>query len=132
MQLMPDTGKSSARQLNYPYYGRQTLTDPASNILLGTYYLGQMYDRFDNNMVMATAAYNAGPHRVEQWRPPSGSQDARIWIENIPYNETRGYVRRVLETDVIFNWRLTGNVRRITESLDSVPAQESDQVAISD
>ncbi len=132
MQLMPATGKSSARQLNQPYYGRHTLTDPSMNILLGTYYLGKMFGRFDNNMAMATAAYNAGPHRVERWRPQSGSLDARIWIENIPYKETRGYVRRVLETDVIFHWRLTGNVRRISDNLESVPAQESEQLAITD
>lgn len=130
MQLMPATGKSSARQLNHPYSGRHTLTDPASNILLGTFYLGKMYGRFGNNMAMATAAYNAGPHRVEQWRPESGSLDARVWIENIPYNETRGYVRRVLETDVIFHWRLTGDVRRISEGLLPVPAVNSEQVAI--
>ena len=124
MQLMPATGRSAAKEINYPYAGRITLTDPVSNIRLGTYYLGQMYERFGGNKVLATAAYNAGPRNVEEWLPEAGRLDARIWIENIPYSETRKYVRRVLETDVIFNWRLTGRVRRVSSDLAAVAAPE--------
>lgn len=130
MQLMPDTGRRVARHMNYPYAGRVTLTDAGSNIRLGTRYLGQMFERFGESRVLATAAYNAGPLRVENWLPASGSQDARIWIENIPFNETRKYVRRVLETDTIFHWRLTGRVRRISPELPIVAAgREDTQVA---
>jgi soluble lytic murein transglycosylase len=126
MQLMPTTGRSTAREINLPWSGTITLTDPPSNIRLGTHYLGKMYSRFDNNMVLATAAYNAGPGNVEQWLPQSDSLDARLWIENIPYNETRKYVRRVMETDVIFTWRLTGEVRRLSEELVFVNAAHAD------
>ena len=79
-----------------------------------------MLNRFADNPVLATAAYNAGPHRVENWLPDSGALDARIWIENIPYNETRSYVRRVLADDVIFNWRLTGKSHRLSDVLPDV------------
>jgi soluble lytic murein transglycosylase len=125
MQLMPDTGRRTARELKLPYAGLATLTDTASNIRLGTHYLGKMYSRFDDNQVLATAAYNAGPLRVEQWLPESGSLDARIWIENIPFNETRGYVKRVLTDEAIFHWRLTGKLRRISSALPHIVAATS-------
>ncbi len=117
MQLMPATGQRTASELSLPWQGLPTLTDPASNIRLGTTYLGQMLKRFADNRVAATAAYNAGPARVEKWLSGSGQLDARIWIENIPYNETRDYVRRVIVADAIFNWRLTGRTQRLTHFL---------------
>lgn len=133
MQLMPATGRSTAREIDYPYAGRATLTDPTSNIRLGTYYLRKMYDRFDQNLVLATAAYNAGPQNVEDWLPASGALDARIWIENIPYDETRQYVRRVMETNVIFNWRLNGNVRRLSDELMAITKrQDSGRTTLTD
>jgi len=125
MQLMPATGRQAAREIQLPYAGLTTLTDSGSNIRLGTYYLSKMYNRFGENRVLATAAYNAGPHRVENWLPVSGSLDARIWIENIPYNETRGYVRRVLTDEAIFHWRMTGQQRRISDELPNVVAATS-------
>lgn len=122
MQLMPATGRMTAKELQLPYQGLATLTDSGSNIRLGTWYLSKMYSRFGDNRILATAAYNAGPSRVERWLPASGELDARIWIENIPYNETRGYVRRVLTDDTIFNWRLTGKLRRLSSELPLIVA----------
>jgi soluble lytic murein transglycosylase len=69
---------------------------------------------------VATAAYNAGPSRVEGWLPVSQGLDTRIWIENIPFNETRDYVRRVLVSEAIFNWRLTGRTYRLSEGLGTI------------
>ena len=120
MQLMPATGRTVAKNNNLPYYGIDTLTDPQANIRLGTIYLGEMANRYGGNQVLATAAYNAGPHQVDRWMPEQGSIDARIWIENIPYNETRKYVRRVLMAETIFYWRMTGNMRRISDELTLV------------
>lgn len=117
MQLMPATGRAVAREIRLPYSGLQTLTDPRSNIRLGTSYLGQMAERYNGNSVLATAAYNAGPHRVDRWLPDSGAIDARVWIENIPFNETRKYVKRVLSAQAIFHWRLTGQVWRLSDAL---------------
>ena len=120
MQLMPATGRQTAKSLRVPYTGVATLTDPQSNIQLGTNYLGRMYSRFGASQVLATAAYNAGPHRVQAWLPVSEAVDARIWIENIPFNETRKYVRRVLEADTIFHWRMSGQTQRVSQKLARV------------
>ena len=127
MQLMPATGKAVARDIKLPYSGLDTLTNPSSNIKLGTTYLSQMANRFDGNRVLATAAYNAGPHRVDQWLPDRGAIDARVWIENIPFNETRKYVRRVLAAATIFHWRMTGETRRLSDELTSVEATPNTQ-----
>ncbi|MBT8101545.1 MAG: transglycosylase SLT domain-containing protein [Gammaproteobacteria bacterium] len=127
MQLMPTTGRAVAKQIRLPYSGLHTLTNPASNIRLGTTYLGQMAERYNGNPVLATAAYNAGPHRVDRWLPESGSIDARVWIENIPFNETRKYVKRVLSAQAIFHWRMTGQVRRLSDELLHVRAARDEQ-----
>jgi len=127
MQLMPSTGRKVAREIKLPYSGLDTLTDPHKNIRLGTTYLGNMAERYDGNRVLATAAYNAGPHRVDRWLPESGVVDARVWIENIPFNETRKYVRRVMAAETIFYWRLTGEVRRLSDELPVVQSPPEDQ-----
>ncbi len=127
MQLMPSTGRKVARQISLPYSGLDTLTDPHQNIRLGTSYLGDMAERYAGNRVLATAAYNAGPHRVDRWLPESGVIDARVWIESIPFNETRKYVRRVMAAETIFHWRLTGEVRRLSDELPVVQPPPADQ-----
>jgi len=127
MQLMPATGNAVARQIRLPFSGLATLTNPASNIRLGTTYLGQMAERYSGNRVLATAAYNAGPHRVDRWLPDSGTIDARVWIENIPFNETRKYVKRVLSAQTIFHWRMTGNISRLSDELALVKASGDTQ-----
>jgi soluble lytic murein transglycosylase len=89
-----------------------------------------MATRYNGNQVLATAAYNAGPHRVDRWLPEDGSIDARIWIENIPFDETRKYVKRVLAAQAIFHWRMTGKIRRLSDELLLVrAATEAQQVA---
>ena len=125
MQVMPTTGKTVAKELNLPYTGLNTLTDPQNNIRLGTTYLGQMARRYGGNRVLATAAYNAGPHRVDRWLPSTGNQDARVWIENIPFNETRQYVKRVMAAETIFHWRMTGEIRRLSDELLQIDAEPS-------
>jgi soluble lytic murein transglycosylase len=127
MQLMPATGKQVAREIRLPYSGVSTLTDPSSNIRLGTTYLGQMSGRYGGNHILATAAYNAGPHRVDAWLPQVGNVDARIWIENIPFNETRAYVKRVLAAQTIFHWRMTGEIRRLSDQMLVVSADSKTQ-----
>ncbi|MBT8077268.1 MAG: transglycosylase SLT domain-containing protein, partial [Gammaproteobacteria bacterium] len=129
MQLMPETGRETAQEVNLPFSGVATLTNPDSNIRLGTTYLAKMYEKFSDSHVLATAAYNAGPFAVQRWLPGTGEIDARIWIENIPYNETRKYVRRVLTTDAIFHWRLSGDTRRITANLSAIRPLDDGPVA---
>jgi soluble lytic murein transglycosylase len=129
MQLIPATGREIAKEIKLSYSGLATLTDPESNIRLGTSYLGSMAERYNGNQVLATAAYNAGPHRVDRWLPDSGTEDARVWIENIPFNETRKYVKRVLSAQAIFHWRMTGQIRRISDELRHVEAAKKTQLA---
>ncbi len=120
MQLMPETGKRTARAAKIPYRGVRTLKDPASNITLGTRYLSDMLNRFDQHRVLATAAYNAGPHRVERWLPRGEPLPADIWIETVPFSETRGYVRRVLAAEAVFHWRMNDGTRRLAEAMPPV------------
>ena len=127
MQLMPETGRLTAREINHPYAGRSTLTDPDSNIRLGTAYLRKMLEQFDDNQVLATAAYNAGPGNVESWLPKDGDLDALVWIENIPFSETRKYVRRVFAMETIFHWRLTGDTERLSPRLEKISARQDPQ-----
>ncbi len=117
MQLLPTTGRLVAKRLSFPYAGLDTLTDPEGNIRLGTTYLAEMAERFGGNRVLATAAYNAGPLRIDEWLPAAGGIDTRIWIETIPFDETRSYVRRVLAAETIFHWRMTGELRRLSDAL---------------
>jgi soluble lytic murein transglycosylase len=88
-----------------------------------------MAQRFGGNQVLATAAYNAGPHRVKRWLPEKSAEDARVWIENIPFNETRKYVKRVLAAQTIFHWRMTGQVRRLSDELLQVDAAAEARLA---
>jgi soluble lytic murein transglycosylase len=111
MQLMPATAQTVARQVGTPTSLVSLTADPAANIRLGTHYLEDLLVHYGGALPLAVAAYNGGPHRVDQWLAENG--DPRIgpidmvdWIELIPYNETRNYVQRVLENVVIYRTRL--------------------------
>ncbi|MDD1792800.1 murein transglycosylase [Enterovibrio sp. ZSDZ42] len=104
MQLMPATAKETSKKLGYRYLGKNTLSDPGINIRLGSGYLRMVLDRFDENRILAFAAYNAGPHRASRWLKKSdGNLDAIAFIEAIPFNETRGYVQNVLMYDIYYS-----------------------------
>lgn len=105
MQLMPGTARLQAKKDGVLYHSRMQLLDPAFNIQLGTSYLSQMLKRFDNNLAVAAAAYNAGPHRVKHWVKQTLAQDQ--WVETIPYRETRAYVKNVLAYSVIYQHHLS-------------------------
>jgi soluble lytic murein transglycosylase len=130
MQLMPATGAATAREFSVPYSGSYSLLDPETNIRLGTRYLEKMQSRFNNNLALATAAYNAGPNRISGWLPESGTMPADLWIETLPYRETRNYVRRVLESRVIFAWTLERENLRLRDILDPVPSMEQLQAQL--
>ncbi|WP_432698646.1 transglycosylase SLT domain-containing protein [Marinobacterium sp. YM272] len=105
MQLMPATARQTAKKHSLPLNGIGSLYDPETNINLGSAYLGEMYRRFNSNRVFATAAYNAGPHRVNRWLEARGDLPLDIWIETIPFDETRNYVQNVLSFAVIYDRR---------------------------
>jgi soluble lytic murein transglycosylase len=101
MQLVPSTASAIARRWHLSPPGRDGLFDPAIAVPLGAAYLRELLDRYGEQLALSLAAYNAGPAAVVRWLPPK-SMDADVWIENIPYNETRGYVQHILEHIVAF------------------------------
>jgi len=105
MQVMPATGRETARAIGLKNFTTKKLLQAKVNVPIGSAYLKQMLDRFAGNRVLATAAYNAGPHRVRQWLP-GHCQAADVWVEMIPFRETRKYVKRVLSYATIYDWRL--------------------------
>jgi soluble lytic murein transglycosylase len=106
MQLMPATAKEQAKHSGLPH-NLADLFKPEHNIQLGAGYLKRMLTQFNNNRVLATAAYNAGPHRVKKWLATVDAPlSADIWAEIIPFTETRQYVQNVLTYAVIYDYRL--------------------------
>ncbi len=114
MQLLPGTARGVAKR--HGLSGSKQLTNPDSNIALGTAYLSELSARFDGQPILATAAYNAGPGAVGRW-PVASDMPIDLWIETIPYKETREYVPRVLAFTVIYDWRADGKIRRLSDRL---------------
>lgn len=107
MQLLPSTAAQVARRLGVPYQVSQLTGDPQANMRLGAGYLDQMLERYGGALPLAAAAYNAGPGRVDQWLgtygdPRGADVDMIDWMEQIPFNETRNYVQRVIENAVVY------------------------------
>ncbi len=128
MQLMPKTAEAVASELRQPFRSPDDLFQPKVNLKLGTGYLNKIYRRLQENPVLATAAYNAGPWRVERWLPKQ-TQAADIWIETVPYAETREYLKRVLAYTVIYNYRLGEDPSRPqTQWMQPIAAPASDSV----
>ena len=110
MQLVPATAELVARRNGLNWGGAETLYDPTVNIALGTRYLAQMAARFNGSPWLASAAYNAGPNRVEQWLAARGTLAPDLFVATMPFKETREYVARVMAFSVIYDWRLNSSV----------------------
>ncbi|SDZ29975.1 transglycosylase SLT domain-containing protein [Pseudomonas sp. NFIX28] len=106
MQLMPGTAKETARKFSIPLASPQQVLDPDKNIQLGAAYLSQVHSQFNGNRVLASAAYNAGPGRVRQWLRGADHLSFDVWVESIPFDETRQYVQNVLSYSVIYGQKL--------------------------
>ncbi len=119
MQLMPQTATLIAKLINQPLKSQSELLNPDRNIQLGSAYLRRMYDQNQRNPVLATASYNAGPHRISRWLPEK-ALPADIWIENIPYNETRGYAASVLSYAAIFDYQRKQAITPLSERMPTV------------
>ncbi|EAU55339.1 lytic transglycosylase domain-containing protein [Mariprofundus ferrooxydans] len=117
MQLMPKTAKMVAGQINL-HGGHRQLFSPAVNIRLGSRYLADMKSRFDNKLALAAAAYNAGPGRVSQWLERTPFDSSEVWVETIPYNETRRYVQHVIAYATVYKWRRQQSVQMHELALD--------------
>lgn len=123
MQVMPATGRETARRIGATLPSARALLSPEKNVMIGSAYLKQVLDRFDGSFSMAAAAYNAGPHRVRSWLPQSGCVPADIWVDTIPFTETRRYVRRASFYATVYQWRLDEPIERISSRLTAVNAQ---------
>lgn len=128
MQLMPATGRITAKQLKEKIRSNHDLLNVRQNIRLGTAYLRRMLDHSEGNAVLATASYNAGPGRVKQWTRSNGNGleivPADLWVETIPFQETRTYVRRVMAYTVIYNHRLGGEGRSLTDRMPDIALRD--------
>ena len=122
MQLMPATGKETARRLGLGLRKPTELLDPELNIRLGSTYLSRVVRQFDDNFALAAAAYNAGPSRVKSWLPPRGCLPADLWVDTIPFAETEAYVRRALYYSAIYEYRLGLPMNSLREHLVAVNA----------
>ena len=117
MQVMPNTAKLLAKRHSIRYTGKEQLMQAENNIQFGTAYLRDLMDRFGENPVLATGAYNAGPHVVDRWMSERRVDDPAIWIETLPYYETRDYIPRVLAFSTIYDWRREQPVLRVSSRM---------------
>lgn len=126
MQLMPATARETADKLGVSYSQGKLTTDAAYNALLGSTYLKSQLDTFDNSLLLAAAAYNAGAGNARKWMalfgdPRSEQVDPVVWIELIPVQETRKYVQRVLGNYMVYRARLGHADVGIAEVLRRIP-----------
>jgi len=122
MQVMPATAKWTAKKIGMSDFVAAKLNDRDTNIAIGTGYLKLVLDSFQGSMPLAAAAYNAGPSRARTWRGASGAPvlEAAIWAENIPFNETRDYVKKVLSNTTLYAALISGQPQSIKARLGSV------------
>jgi soluble lytic murein transglycosylase len=107
MQIMPATAKWISRQLGLKKNAHKEVGKPEHNIRFGTYYLKRIFDSLDQSPVLATAGYNAGPGRARKWQAATPLEGA-IYVENIPFAETRDYVKKVLANAMFYRARFGG------------------------
>ncbi len=97
-QIIPSTGRRIAKNMQIKPYYTSRLFEPSLNIKMGSYYLSQLLQMFEGNKYLALASYNGGAGNVKKWMRKTGTEDIDEFVENIPYRETRGYVKKVLES----------------------------------
>ena len=120
MQLLPSTAVLVAKRNGLNWGGGDTLYDPVVNIALGTRYLAQMASRFNGSPWLSSAAYNAGPNRVDQWLAARSNLSPDLFVATIPFKETREYVARVMAFSVIYDWRLNDNAVPLSTRMNPI------------
>ncbi|MDD5034151.1 MAG: transglycosylase SLT domain-containing protein [Methylococcaceae bacterium] len=120
MQLMPATGEMMARRFKESLPGPNELLEPERNLRYGTAYFRGLLEKFRHHFALAAAAYNAGPNRIERWLPVERPMPTDLWMETIPFSETRQYVAAVMSYAVIYQSRLNQPLRRIGAYLTEV------------
>ncbi len=102
MQIILSTGEWIAEKLNYKEYEPDLLYEPELNIDLGAWYLQYLLDRFDDSNILVISGYNAGPGITDKWLETIDINDIDVFIENIPYQETREHIKKVMRTYLIY------------------------------
>ena len=135
MQVMPATARWTAKKIGLVSFQPHQITDRDTNIAIGTGYLKLVLDNFGGSMPLAAAAYNAGPGRPRLWRGQTGAPvlEAAIWAENVPFTETRDYVKKVLANTTLYAALISGQPQslrarlgQVGPRLESAPAIEED------
>lgn len=129
MQIMPRTAQQLSRDLGMPSPSTRDMLTPDTNVRLGTHYMRQLQQRFNGNIILATAAYNAGPHRAQAWQPEFLPVSGDIWVETIPFHETRNYVKNILTYQAIYRHHL-GKEVKLSNALKLIPAKKMQATAM--
>jgi soluble lytic murein transglycosylase len=119
MQLLPATARRTAALLERPRPTREALARPEINVPLGAAFLARLVEGFDGQVVLALSSYNAGPGATSRWLPDA-PMDVDAWVENIPFNETRSYVQRIMWYSVVYQWLEDGQPERASSWLAKV------------
>ena len=127
MQVTAATGKRVAKKHGLAWNGKAQLKTAAGNLPVGTAYMGDLLQDFRHNPVLVSGSYNAGPNAVKRWLDTRPLGEAAIWIETLPYFETRDYIPRVLAFTTIYDWRMGGPVKRISERMPDI---ESGKISV--
>lgn len=122
MQIMPGTGRFIARKLGEGY-SRSKLRDMDTNIRWGTFYLSHIQGELQGSTVLATAGYNAGPSRARRWQPDFQEMPADQYVEGIPFNETRDYVKKVMTNAVHYGLLFNQGPQSITQRMGTIPVK---------
>ncbi|MDR0233891.1 MAG: transglycosylase SLT domain-containing protein, partial [Zoogloeaceae bacterium] len=125
MQLMPNTARWVAKKIGLKDYDHARVNDTETNLLLGTSYMRMVLESLNNHPVLASAAYNAGPSRAQRWRAEV-PLDTVIYIETIPFDETRDYVKKVMSNTVYYAMLFTGKPTSLYARLGKIPARGGD------
>jgi soluble lytic murein transglycosylase len=127
MQVMPPTARWTAKKIGLVDFKPHQISDRDTNIAIGTGYLKLVLDDFAGSMPLAAAAYNAGPSRPRNWRGASGGpvMEAAIWAENVPFNETRDYVKKVLSNTTNYAALISGQPQSLKARLGMVGPRDA-------
>ncbi len=127
MQVMPPTARWTAKKIGLVNFRPEHINDRDTNIAIGTGYLKLVLDDFAGSMPLAAAAYNAGPGRPRSWRGQNGDPvlEAAIWAENVPFSETRDYVKKVLSNTTQYAALITGQPQSLKARLGSIGPREA-------
>lgn len=119
MQLLLPTARGVAKRWKLPPPTQDALFQPVTNLQLGAAYLSELRDKSGGNLLLALGSYNAGPGAVARWLPDQ-AMDADVWMENIPYNETRNYIQKILWHITVFSWKETGQAQNLSAVLTPI------------